>query len=138
MRIPASATAAIGRVALSLIFVLSALGKLAAPEATLGYIASAGLPSPLVALWGAITIELFGGAALAFGLGTRMVAVVLAGFSLLTAIFFHAEFADQNQMVHFLKNIAIAGGMLQLAAFGAGSISIDGFLAVRSAAGAEN
>jgi putative oxidoreductase len=54
------------------------------------------------------------------------VAIVMAVFTLATAVFFHNNFADQNQMIHFLKNIAIAGGLLQVAAFGAGALSVDG------------
>lgn len=131
MTFPANAAAAVGRVALALIFILSGLGKLAAPDATLGYIASVGLPFPMLALWGAIAIELIGGIALLLGLGARVTAIALAGFSVLAAFFFHAQFADQNQMIHFMKNIAIAGGMLQVAAFGAGSFSLDVFSQAR-------
>lgn len=117
-------TAAIlGRLALALIFILSGLGKLAAPDATLGYIASAGLPFAAVVLWSAIAVELGGGVALVLGVGARIAAIALAGFSLLAAVFFHAQFGDQNQMIHFMKSIAIAGGMLQVAAFGPGSFS---------------
>jgi putative oxidoreductase len=134
MRNSPNAAAVLGRVALALIFVLSGAGKLADQEATLGYIVSSGLPFPVVALWGAIAMELVGGLALAAGFHARLAALALAGFSLVAALLFHAELSDQNQMVHFLKNIAIAGGMLQVAAFGAGSVSIDGLLARRGAA----
>lgn len=135
MTFPANAAAAVGRVALALIFILSGLGKFAAPDATLGYIASAGLPFPAIALWGAVAVEVVGGAALMLGLGARFAAIALAGFSLFTAAFFHTQFADQNQMIHFMKNIAIAGGMLQVAAFGAGSFSLDWLLTKRRAFG---
>jgi putative oxidoreductase len=126
------ANAAAGRVALALIFILSGLGKLAAPEATLGYITSAGLPFPTIALWGAVAVEVVGGAALMLGVGARVAAIALAGFSLLAAAFFHTQFADQNQMIHFMKNIAIVGGMLQVVAFGPGAISLDALLSARN------
>jgi putative oxidoreductase len=133
MTTPVNTAAAFGRVALALIFILSGVGKLAAPEATLGYINAAGLPFPELAFVGATALELVGGVALVLGLRTRVVAVVLAGFSLVAAIAFHAQFADQNQMVHFLKNVAIAGGLLQVAAFGSGAISFDRLLISRRA-----
>lgn len=118
--------AAVGRIALASIFILSGIGKLAALQATQGYIQSVGVPLPALALWGAIVVELGGGLALAAGFQTRATALALAGFSVLTAILFHAQFADQNQMIHFLKNIAIMGGLLQVAAYGAPAFSVDG------------
>jgi putative oxidoreductase len=74
-----------------------------------------------------VAIELIGGALLIVGLRIRAVAVGMAVFTLLTAVFFHRNFADQNQMIHFLKNIAITGGLLQVAAFGAGRFALDRF-----------
>jgi putative oxidoreductase len=118
--------AALGRVGLALIFVLSGIGKVAAPDATVAYVTAAGLPFPHLALWVAAAVEIVGGVALALGFQARIAAVALAGFSIVAAIFFHADFADQNQMIHFMKNIAIAGGLLQVAVFGAGSVSLDG------------
>lgn len=117
--------AATGRVLIATIFVLSGIGKIANPDATLGYIASAGLPFAPAALIAAALIEVGGGLALIAGFRTRIVALVLAGFSVATAIAFHAHFADQNQFIHFLKNLAMAGGLLQVAAFGAGRIGLD-------------
>jgi len=115
----------IGRVLLAFIFVFSGIGKIAAPEATMGYIAAMGLPLPVVALGGAIAIEVVGGLLLAFGLYTRGVALALAAFSVATAVIFHNAIADQNQLIHLLKNFAIAGGLLQVAAAGAGALSLD-------------
>jgi putative oxidoreductase len=66
-----------------------------------------------------------GGLALMAGFQTRLTATVLAVFTLATAILFHNNMADQNQMIHFLKNIAITGGLLQVIAFGAGAFSLD-------------
>jgi putative oxidoreductase len=117
--------AAVGRLLLAIVFILSGLGKIASPEATQGYIASAGLPLPLLSYLIAIVMELGGGVLLVFGYRTRIVALALAAFTVSTALVFHNDFADQNQMIHFLKNISIAGGLLQAVAFGAGSLSLD-------------
>lgn len=107
----------IGRVLLATIFVFSGVGKVMAPEATIGYIASSGLPFATLAFAGAVAVELGGGLALAFGFKTRIVAAVLAAFSVVTALAFHNNFGDQNQLIHFLKNLAMAGGLLQVVAF---------------------
>ena len=66
-----------------------------------------------------------GGLLLVVGYRVRPAALALAAFSLATAVSFHSNFADQNQMIHFLKNVMMAGGLLQTAAFGAGAISIE-------------
>ena len=108
----------IGRVLIAAIFILSGLSKLAAPTATMAYIASVGLPFPILALAGAVVIEVVGGLVLISGYRLRTVAAVLALFSLVTALFFHNNFADQNQFIHFFKNVAMAGGLLQIVAFG--------------------
>ena len=73
----------------------------------------------------AVAFEVGGGLLLILGFRARQVAAGLAVFTLATAVFFHTNFADQNQMVHFLKNIVIIGGLLQIAHFGAGRISVD-------------
>ena len=115
-----------GRILLAAIFLLSGLSKLANPDGIIGYIASAGLPLPTLGLALAVLVEVGGAALLILGYRTRAVAVVLAAFSVFTAIVFHHQFGDQNQLIHFLKNLAIAGGLLQVAAFGAGRFSVDG------------
>jgi putative oxidoreductase len=115
----------IGRILLATIFVLSGFGKLMAPAATIGYIASSGLPFATLGLAIAIAVELGGGLLLAVGYKTRLVAAVLAGFSIVTGLAFHHAIGDQNQMIHLLKNFAMAGGLLQVVAFGAGAYSID-------------
>ncbi|TVT79557.1 DoxX family protein [Pseudomonas sp. H3(2019)] len=121
-----SATAAlVGRVFLSAIFILSGISKLSAPAMMIGYIGSVGLPFPQLALALAIIIELGGGIALIAGYRTRTVALVLALFSVITALAFHNSLGDQNQFIHFFKNIAMAGGLLQVVAFGAGRFSLD-------------
>jgi len=115
----------LGRAMIGAPFILSGLGKLAAHDATVGYINSVGLAFPQLAWLIAMTVEIGGGALLLAGYRARLVALVVALFALATAIFFHRNFADQNQMIHFLKNIMIAGGLLQIVYFGAGPMSID-------------
>jgi putative oxidoreductase len=115
----------LGRVLLAVIFILSGVGKVAAPGATQGYIASVGMPMPLVAYIAAVVVELGGGLLLLIGYRTREAALALAIFSVVAALAFHNNFAEQNQMIHFLKNLAIAGGLLQVVAFGAGRLSVD-------------
>jgi len=118
--------ATFGRLLIAAIFLISGLGKIANPQMTQGYIASAGLPFPFLAYLIAIAIELGGGVLLVIGLRTRIVGIVMAIFTVAAALSFHHNLADPNQMAHFLKNIAITGGLLQVVAFGAGSFSIDG------------
>jgi putative oxidoreductase len=117
--------AAAGRILIAVLFLLSGLGKIAAPAMTQAYIASAGLPAPLLGYLIAIIVEVGGGLLLVVGYHTRIVALIMAAFTLVAALVFHHDFTDQNQMIHFLKNIAVAGGLLQVAAFGAGSWSLD-------------
>jgi len=115
----------VGRVLLATIFVLSGVGKIFAPEATVGYIASAGLPFPQLAFLGAVAVEVGGGLLLAVGYKTRLAAIVLAVFSVAAGLIFHSVAGDQNHFIHLLKNFAIAGGLLQVVAFGAGTLSLD-------------
>lgn len=109
-----------GRILIAAIFVLSGLSKLADPAGTIGYIQSAGLPLPQLALAGAILVELIGGILLVTGYRSRLVAAALAGFTLVAAFAFHFQLSDQNQFIHFFKNLALAGGLLQIVAFGTG------------------
>ena len=115
----------LGRILIGVPFMLSGFGKLMAHDATVGYIGSMGLPLPQLGWLIALTVELGGGALLVLGYRARGVAAVLAVFTLATALFFHRNFADQNQMIHFLKNIMLVGGLLQIVYFGAGPLSID-------------
>lgn len=121
----ANVAAVLGRVLISAIFVISGLSKLTAVSGTIGYIEAAGLPLAPVALAVAVALEVVGGIALIVGFKTRWVATALALFSVVTAFAFHGNIADQNQFIHFFKNIAIAGGLLQLVAFGGGALSLD-------------
>lgn len=115
----------VGRVLIGLVFVMSGLSKLAAAQATQAYIASVGLPAPVLGYVVAIAVEAGAGALLLVGFQTRLVAAVLAAFTLATAIFVHNNFADQNTMVHFLKNLMIIGGLFQIVAFGPSRFSLD-------------
>jgi putative oxidoreductase len=114
-----------GRLLIGLPFAMSGLRKLGAIGPTTEAIRSVGLPFPPLALAVSVAVEMGGGLLLIAGLKARPVAAVLALFSLVTAATFHSHFADQNQMIHFLKNVMMAGGLLQIVAFGAGAISID-------------
>ena len=115
----------VGRALLAPLFLVSGIGKLTAFTATVGYIGSVGLPFPELAYGGAVAVEVIGGLMLLAGYRTRWVALALALFTLATAFLFHSALADQNQFIHFLKNIAVTGGLIQVAAFGAGRWSLD-------------
>jgi putative oxidoreductase len=114
-----------GRLLIGLPFAMSGLSKLAAIGPTTEAIRAAGLPLPPLALAVSVLVELGGGLLLVAGFQARIVAAALVLFSLATALSFHSNFADQNQMIHFLKNVIMAGGLLQIVAFGAGALSID-------------
>lgn len=120
-----SAIPAIGRILMAAIFLVSGVGKALAPAATIGYIQSVGLPFATLGLVAAVAIEVGGGLMLALGIRTRLVAALLAAFSVVTAFVFHNAVGDQNQLIHLMKNIAMAGGLLQVVAFGAGAYSFD-------------
>jgi putative oxidoreductase len=114
-----------GRLMIGLPFAMSGAGKLTAYGATISMITAAGLPFPPAAYGVAVAVELGGGLLLTLGYRARIVAAVMAIFALATALTFHTHFADQNQMINFLKNVMMAGGLLQIVAFGAGAISLD-------------
>jgi putative oxidoreductase len=117
----------VGRSLLSVLFLLSGVGKIGAYAATAGYMSSVGVPSALLPV--VIATEVFGATAIILGWETRITAFLLAGYSLLTALIFHPNFADQIEMIMFLKNVSIAGGFLLLVANGAGPLSLDRRLA---------
>ncbi len=128
------APALIGRILIAAIFVLSGASKITQPGATIAYMTAAGLPLAPIGLVVAALIELGGGIGLILGYRTRLAATVLALFALVTAFVFHTDFSDQNQFIHFFKNVAVAGGLLQIVAFGAGRLSLDAALRGRRAA----
>ena len=113
----------VGRAFLAAIFLLSGLGKIGAYAGTAAYMASAGVPGAL--LPAVIALEVVGAIAITLGWKTRIAALLLAGFTLLSGVLFHSNFADQIQMIMFMKNVAITGGFLLLVANGAGALSLD-------------
>ncbi|QBR01577.1 DoxX family protein [Paraburkholderia pallida] len=123
----------VGRILLGAPFLMSGLGKLAAYGTTVAFIKAVGMPVPPLAFIFAVCIEVGGGALLIAGYRARLVSFVLAVFSVVAASYFHRNFADQNQMIHFLKNLMIAGGLLQVTYFGAGAFSLDGRTTSRNA-----
>jgi putative oxidoreductase len=120
----------VGRILLAVLFLPAGIGKLTGFAGTVGYIASVGLPLPQVAAAIALIVEIVGGVALIVGFNTRFAALALAVFTLVASIFFHNYWAlpaDQQMIpqLMFFKNIAVIGGLLTLAAWGAGNWSLD-------------
>jgi putative oxidoreductase len=107
------------------IFIISGFGKITAYGTTQGYFSSLGIPMPGVLLPLVILVELGGGLALLFGFKARWAAAALAAFTLLAALIAHTNFADQMQMINFMKNLAMTGGLLMFVRYGAGQPSID-------------
>jgi putative oxidoreductase len=118
-----AATQVTGRVLMSAIFIMAGINKIAGYAATQGYMESMGVPGAL--LPAVILLELGGGLAVLLGWQTRISAFLLAGFSVLSALIFHANFGDQMQSILFMKNLAMAGGFLLLVAGGPGAWSLD-------------
>ena len=121
-----------GRLIFAYIFISSGFGKLMSHDASVGYIASGGLPVPAeLAYWGAVIVELGGGLAVAFGLFTRIAAITLAVFTVIAGFYFHLPYAHVEglvgvlQGINFVKNWTIAGAALFIAAAGAGAWSLD-------------
>ncbi len=117
--------ALVGRVLLSLIFLWAGFGKLVAFTATAAYFAKDGLPVPLLAAGVAVVIELGGGLMILFGAATVPVALVMAAWCIATALIAHTDFANMDMKIHFMKNVAMTGGFLYVAGFGAGAYSLD-------------
>lgn len=115
----------LGRVFIAPLFLIAGYGKVVGFAGTVAYTASVGVPFPEVAVVVAIIVELLGGLMLLVGFQTRWTALALAVFTVITAFYFHTNFGDQTQMVMFLKNFAIAGGLLFVKAMGAGAYSVD-------------
>ena len=120
----------VGRLLIGALFVTAGIRKLMYVAGTTGYLAKLGFPAADVMVWVAILIEVGGGLAFIVGFQTRLVAWVLAGFTLVATAMAHRfwEFDPAqytNQLNHFLKNGAIIGGLLMFATFGPGSASVD-------------
>jgi putative oxidoreductase len=115
----------IGRVLMSIIFIMSGISKLGGVADTAGYMASMGVPLPNITVWLVIALEILGGVAILLGFFTRYAAWALAAFCVASGYLGHYQPEDQMQMISFMKNLAMAGGFLALAAAGAGSFSVD-------------
>jgi len=115
--------APLARIMISLIFVTSGFSKISGYAATQQYMEAMGVPGALLPL--VIAVELLGGLAVIVGWHTRIAAFLLAGFSLLSAFLFHANFGDQTQMIMFMKNISIAGAFLMIVSLGGGAFALD-------------
>lgn len=116
--------APLGRVFIALIFVITGLNKISNYSGTQGYMESMGVPGMLLPL--VIALEVIGGLAIILGWQARIVAFLLAGFCLVSAVIFHGNIGDQMQFIQFLKNLGLAGGFLFIVANGAGAWSLDG------------
>jgi putative oxidoreductase len=119
----------LGRALLALLFILEGWSKLDAYGAAAGYMAAYGLPSAL--LPAAIAIEIGAGSAVLLGWRTRIAACLLAGFCIVAAAVFHTKFSDRNQLIHFEKDLALAGAFIIVWARGAGRLSLDALKARR-------
>lgn len=119
-------TMLIGRILLGAIFLISGISKIADPQGTQQYMQAMGMTWATTLFYvGAIVIEVGGGLSLLLGYWTRAGALALMLFMIPTTLIFHTNFGDQNQMIHFLKNLAMFGGLFYVAAYGAGPLSLD-------------
>jgi len=114
----------LARLFIAIIFLMSGLNKIGNYENTAYWMEAVGVPSLFLPI--VIALEIVGGLAIILGWKARIFSFLLAGFCMLSAIVFHSNFADQNEMINFMKNIAIAGGFLTITINGAGSFSLDG------------
>lgn len=115
--------APLGRILLSAIFIMAGVNKVTGYAGTQAYMESTGVPGILLPL--VIVLEIGGGLAILFGYKARLAAFLLAGFCILSALIFHSDFSNQTQFLFFMKNLAIAGGLLMIMANGAGNYAID-------------
>ncbi len=127
---PVAATALAGRLLLALMFILAGISKFGGLEGTAGYIASKGLPLPGVLAFAVAALEVVAGVMLVVGFKARWAALALAVFTIVATVIFHAYWAmpaEQQfvQQLMFMKNLAVAGGLLMIVALGAGPLSFD-------------
>lgn len=123
------AVALVARIFMATIFIFAGWGKIPGMEGTVGYMSAMGVPAAGLLIYPTILVELGGGILLLLGYQTRVVAYVLALFSIVAALIFHMGWADpqmgQTQMIMFMKNFAMAGGLFMTAIAGAGKFSVD-------------
>jgi len=112
-----------GRLLITFMFIMSGFSKMSNYSNTTAWMEMLGISGALLPI--VISLEIFGGIAILIGWQVRVISLLLAGFCVLTAVVFHSDFADQNQMTQFMKNITIAGGFVFLIAHGAGNFSLD-------------
>lgn len=122
----------VGRILASAIFILSGFGKATAMAGTVAYLTRQGVPLPGLTYYAVVAIELGGGLLFLLGFQTRLVALILALFCVATGLIAHTNFADQQQLNNFMKNICMAGGFLAFVAVGPGAYSLDRALARRT------
>jgi putative oxidoreductase len=115
----------LGRILIAALFVPEGFQKLTGFQAAVQYAASAHMPAPSLAIAAAILIELGCGLLLLIGFKARFAAAAIALFSVTAALFFHNDFSNVDAQIHFMKNLAIAGGLLQIVYWGAGPFSVD-------------
>lgn len=115
----------LGRILLAAIFVVSGFGKLMHAGGTADYMASHGIPFSDVLVWVAGIVEFLGGLMLIVGFKARFAAIVLFLYTIAATVIFHPWWSDPSQKINFLKNLCIMGGMLYVAAHGAGRFGID-------------
>lgn len=128
--VPRSGTALLGRILISAIFIVSGFAKISDPSSAMGYMNSAGIGHSDVLVYVAGCAELLGGAAVLLGFLTRLASLGLFVMLIITTYFFHhfwnmSGAEAKTQMVNFMKNLAILGGLLTLFAHGPGRYSID-------------
>lgn len=117
--------ALLGRILIAAVFLWSGYGKVTDFAGNVGYATSVNMPLPQVGVAIGAVIELLGSTLLILGYQTRLIALIMTGFAIATALFFHRDFSQFEQAINFMKNLSIAGGLLQIVAFGGGRYSID-------------
>jgi putative oxidoreductase len=116
----------VGRLLLALMFLISGLHKIADPQGTQQYMVAMGMTSATTLLYvGALAVELLGSLSLLLGYRARAGGWLLFLFMIPTTLIFHTNFADPNQMIHFLKNLSVMGGLIYVGLYGAGGLSMD-------------